>query len=74
MRLPEIGEIALVVGEEKNRGHWMKGKVEKLIKGKDNVVRGVTLRHKRHLIELPLQAVCPLEISSDVDVVWGITS
>ena len=28
MRLPEIGEIALVVGEEKNRGHWMKGKVE----------------------------------------------
>ena len=69
MRLPEIGEIALVVGEEKNRGHWMKGKVEKLIKGKDNVVRGVILRHKGHLIERPLQAVCPLEIRSDVDVV-----
>ena len=34
MRLPEIGEIALVVGEEKNCGHWMKGKVEKLIKEK----------------------------------------
>ena len=30
MRLPEIGEIALVVGEEKNHGHWMKGKVESL--------------------------------------------
>ena len=69
MRLPEIGEIALVVGEEKNRGHWMKGKVEKLIKGKDNVVRGVILRHKGHLIERPLQAVCPLEICSDVDVI-----
>ena len=47
----------------------MKRKVEKLIKGKDNVVRGVILRHKGHLIEHPLQAVCPLEIRSDVDVV-----
>ena len=67
--LPEIGEIALVVGEEKNREHWMKGKVEKLIKGKDNVVRGVILRHKGHLIVRPLQAACPLEIRSDVDVI-----
>ena len=47
----------------------MKGKVEKFIKGKDNVVRGVILRHKGHLIERPLQAVCPLEIRSDVDVI-----
>ena len=39
VHLPEIGEIAFVVGEEKNRGHWMKGKEEKLIKGKDNAVR-----------------------------------
>ena len=27
------------------------------------------LRHKGHLIEHPLQAVCPLEICSDVDVI-----
>ena len=47
----------------------MKGKVERLIKEKDNVVRGVILRHKVHLMEHPLQAVCPLEICSDVDVV-----
>ena len=69
MLLPEIGEIALVVGEEKNRRHWMKGKVKRLTKGKDNVVRGVILRHKGHLIERPLEAVCPLEIRCDVDVV-----
>ena len=42
------------------------------MKGKDNVVKGVTLRHKGHLIERPLQAVCPLEIRSDVDVVWEL--
>ena len=72
VRLPEIREIALVVGEEKNCGHWMKGKVERLIKGKDNVVRGAILRHKGHLIERSLQAVCPLEIRSDFDVVWEL--
>ena len=30
--------------------------------GKDDVVRGVTLLHKRHTIDRPLQLVCPLEI------------
>ena len=34
----------------------------RLIKGKDGVVRGVTLLHKRHTMERPLQLVCPLEI------------
>jgi hypothetical protein len=24
---PEVGEIVLIVGEERNRGKWMKGKV-----------------------------------------------
>ena len=46
--------------------------MEKLIKRKDNVVRGVILRHKGHLIEHPLQAVDPLEIRSDVEVVWEL--
>ena len=34
----------------------------RLIKGKDDVVRGVTLLHKRHTIDRPFQLVCPLEI------------
>ena len=64
--IPKPGEIVLVIGEEKNRGKWKKGKVINLIKGKDEVVRGVTLLHKGHTIERPLQAVCPLEIRSCV--------
>ena len=59
---PEVGEIVLVVGEEKNRGEWKKGKVVRLIEGKDGVVRGATLLHKGHTIERPLQLICPLEI------------
>ena len=61
---PKVGEVVLVVGDEKNRGGWKKGKVVRLIQGKDGVVRGVTLFRKGHTIERPLQLVCPLEIRS----------
>lgn len=40
----------------------------RLIKGKDDVVRGVTLLHKVHTIDRPLQLVCPLEIRTVEDV------
>ena len=60
--IPQVVEIVLIIGNEKNRGEWRKGKVVRLIKGKDDVVRGVTLLHKRHTIYRPLQLVCPLEI------------
>ena len=59
---PVVGEVVLVVGDEKNRGEWKEGKVMRLIQGKDGVVRGVILLHKGHTIERPLQLVCPLEI------------
>ena len=49
-RVPEVGEIVLLVGDEKNRGEWTKGKVERHIQGNDGVVRGVTLLHKGHYI------------------------
>jgi hypothetical protein len=63
-RVPEVGEIVLLVGDEKNRGEWTKGKVERHIQGKDGVVRGVTLLHKGHYIHRPLTLICPLEIKA----------
>jgi hypothetical protein len=59
---PEVGEVVLVVGEEKNRSEWKKGRVVRQVKGKDGVVHGVVLLHKGHTIERPLQLVCPLVI------------
>ena len=47
---PVVGEVVLV---EKKRGEWKKGKVMRLIQGKDGVVRGVVLLHKGHTIERP---------------------
>ena len=60
--IPQVGEIVLIIGDEKNRREWRKGKVVRLIKGKDDVVRGVTLLHKRHTYDQSLQIVCPVEI------------
>ena len=38
-QIPEIGEIVLVVGEQKNMEELMKGRVIRHVKGKDGVVR-----------------------------------
>ena len=63
-QIPEIEEIVLVVGEQRNRGEWMKGRVARHVKGKDEVVRGVIFLHKGKHIQRPLRLVCPLEIKS----------
>ena len=47
----EVGEILLIVGEEKNGGEWKKGLVPRQIRGRKDVVRGVVLRHKGHTIK-----------------------
>lgn len=59
---PKVGEVVLIVGEEKKRREWKKGLVLRNIKGRDGVVRGVVLRHKGHTTERPLSLVCPLKI------------
>lgn len=61
---PEIGVIVLVIGDEKNRGEWKKGRVLRHIRGRDGVVLGVGLLHRGNQIQRPLQLVCPLEIRS----------
>ena len=61
---PEVGEIVLILGEEKNRGRWKKGKVIRIVKGADGLARGVILLHKGKQLERPIQSVCPLEIRS----------
>ena len=63
-RVPEVGDILLIVVDEKNRGEWKKGRVLRLVKGKDGVVRGVILSYSGRTIERPLRLVCPLELKA----------
>ena len=64
---PEIREVVLIIGDEKNRGEWKKGRVLKHIRGRDGVVRGVDLPHKGNQIQRPLQLVCPLKVRSSLE-------
>ena len=63
---PNEGDIVLIKGDEKNRNKWKMGKVTKLIRGKDNVVRGVKLQCAKSTIERPIQLIYPLELECDV--------
>ena len=65
-KVPGIGEIVLKVADEKNQGDWKKGKVVRHIRGKDGVVQGLSLLHKGHHMDKPLNLVCPLEIRQAV--------
>ena len=63
---PDIGEVVLVVSDSKNRHEWKHGLVSELLKGKDQVVRGVRMIVNNRIWERPVQLVCPLEIKSQM--------
>lgn len=60
------GDILLIENKETHRGTWKKGRILKLLVGKDGVTRGVAMEtvvngHKRRL-ERAVQQIYPLEI------------
>ena len=57
-----VGDVVLIKGEEKNRGHWKIGIVNHLYSGKDNIIRVAQLRTGKKLIDRPIQLLYPLEL------------
>ena len=55
----------IIKSDERNRGKWKLGIVEKLIPGRDQVVRAVRLRAGKSYLERPVQHLFPLELSCD---------
>ena len=51
--------------DERNRGKWKLGIVEKLIPGRDQLVIAVRLRSRKYYLERPVQHLFPLELSCD---------
>ena len=66
--VPGIGENVLVMGDEKNRGKWKKGRVLHHVRERDVIIRVVTLLHKGHHFYRPLSLVCPLENKGPVQL------
>ena len=54
MQIP-LGDIILIKNDEKRRGEWDIGLVEKLCRGKDGVTQAVELRTSKSYIEHPIQ-------------------
>ena len=56
------GDIMLIKGEEKDRGLWKMGVVEKLIRGRDGVTRGAKLRTGKRITERPIEHLYQMEL------------
>ena len=55
-----------IKGEGRNRGKWKIGVVERLIQGRDWVIRGAQLSAGKTHIERPLQLPYPLELTCNI--------
>ena len=60
------GDVVLVKEDNLKRNQWKMGLIEDLIRGKDGIVRGATVRlcskGKRELLSRPIQKLFPLEL------------
>ena len=69
--LQDIGNIVLVADDNNPRSKWNLGRIIDVIKGKDDIIRGYTIRNnKGYTIKRPLQLIQNLEIktaSSKID-------
>jgi len=61
----KIGDVVLIQSDERNRGKWNIGIVDKLIEGSDGVVRAVKLRAGKSYLERAPQQLYPMELSCD---------
>ena len=65
------GDIVMTENENnKNLMFWKMGRVEGLLKGDDNIVRGATLKlANRNIIQRPIQKLYPFEVNCDMSQV-----
>lgn len=59
------GDVVIIKGDERNRGKWKLGVVDKLIEGRDGVVRAIRLRAGKSYLERTIQHLYPMELSCD---------
>ena len=60
-----VGDVVIIKGDGRNRAHWKTGIVDRLIKGKDGIVRGACLRAGKDHLERAIQHLYPLELHCD---------
>ncbi|XP_017881150.1 uncharacterized protein LOC108625564 [Ceratina calcarata] len=64
-RAIKVGDIVIIGDDNRKRINWPLAKVERLIEGRDGVVRVAILKTKDGILNRPLQRIYPLEIESN---------
>jgi len=64
MKIPEIGRIVLIHGDNK-RVHWKLGRITSLLYGKDGYVRSASVRTSNGVLSRPITKLYPLEIDCE---------
>lgn len=62
---PSVGDVVIIQDESRNRNSWKLGIVERLIVGRDGMIRGAKVRAGKGEIERAVQHLYPLELSVD---------
>ena len=65
LNAPTVDEVVIIKSDEKNRGKWKIGVIEKVIRGIDGVIRGARVRTGTSVLERAVQHLFPLELSCD---------
>ena len=60
----KIGDVVLISEDKVSRGKWPMGRVDRLLPGKDGLIRTVILKTKKGLLRRPVQRLHRLEASS----------
>ena len=63
MSHPHVGDVVIIQDDKKNRNQWKLAVVTKLIKGRDGVVRGASLKSSKETLECAIQHLYPLELT-----------
>lgn len=64
-RTIKVGDIVMIGDDNRKRINWPLARIEKLIEGRDGVIRVAVLKTKDGILKRPLQRIYPLEICSD---------
>ena len=60
-----VGDVLILKSEERNRNCWPLGIMQKLIAGRDGVVRAAKVRTQKTVLERAIQHLYPLELLCD---------
>ena len=61
----KVGEIVIVKEEDRQRGTWEMGRLDKLFVGNDGINKGIRIKRAKGFLQRPAQLLYPMELDCD---------